>query len=82
MVEFQLTKADDSAIDATTQVGCIQSLGVTAWQSVHVRINGALYQPEFPFNEHAFYFKQMGSFTERERKALFQTVGFHADTSK
>ena len=82
VVEFNLTKADNSPIADTTQVGCVQSLGVTAWQTVNVRINGALYQPEFPFNEHAFYFKQMGSFTERERKALFQSVGFHADTSK
>ena len=80
VVDFKLTKADNTPIGETDQVGCIQSLGVCAWQSVNVRINGVLYQPEFPFSEHAFYFKQMGSYTERERKAIFESVGFQSDT--
>ena len=82
VVQFKLTKADGSDIADTAQIGCVQSLGVTAWQSCNVRINGALYQPEFPFSEHAFYFKQMGSYTARERKALFESIGFHPDTSE
>ena len=80
VVAFKLTNADNSDIDPSTQVSCLQSLGVTAWQSANVKIGGTLYQPEFSFNEHAFHFRQMGCYTRRERDALFQQFGYREDT--
>ena len=81
VVNFKITKANGDKLDDTTQISCINALGITCWNSVILRIGGMTYLPEFSNqNDHATYFKLIGCMNERERNSKLSYVGYRQDS--
>lgn len=55
MVRWKLLKGDGQPIDADTQVGVVQALGVLGFQSCNITINGQEFLPDFSTIDHSQY---------------------------
>ena len=55
VVRWKLLKADLQTIDASTQVGVCQALGVQGFKACHVTINGQEFLPDFTSIDHCQY---------------------------